>query len=762
MKKKLFSKHGFTQIFFVSLGFLFSCFFSQARAQEEKTPIVCHGDTVEFLEDGQELTASGRAEVIYEDVRITCDKISISLDTKEGIAEGDVVVYQKDSVLTGDKVEYNFDTQSGTMYKAGFASQAIYGEGPQAVKEGPDKITMQKSYMTTCDLARPHYRIHARTAEIFLDDKVVMRHVIVYAFQTPLFYLPYYSYALKPDRPKVTILPGKDKDWGFYVLTAWRYEFSQYIKGILRLDYRERRDFASGFENYYRTDGWGKGFVKTYYMNERTLETKRLWKQPRTTRERERYMIQHRHSWDIDEDTDLRFEYWGLSDTDILKDYFYRKEYESRPEPESYLSVIRSRPNYSLSFFGRRRFNKIFTKIEYQPEVRLDIPSIRIGGEDARLYWRSENSLANLSRKYAHPSDVDEDTVRLDTRNQITRPFKLGFLNFAPYAAARETHYTKDKYGEHGGWWRGAFYTGVDVETKFYRIFDISGNIFGLDINRLRHVVTPKVSYDYIHSPTIASEKLVQFDALDSVDRLNQFTFSLENKLQTKRKAGAGEDNLAAVDLARLTVSTNYDYRLPGGSKFSDVSFDFEFTPFNWMSLEFDAAYDHLQDRFKTFNFDIYADSEDKWKCGLGYRYGHESHSEAVFEVSFKPTPLWKLGIYERFMFKGYPNGVKKIYDLREQEYRITRDLHCWTSEVLYTVSRGEGESLYVAPDGVAGGEGVNTRVEGGSLEVSNVQLPVEMANMTLGQRAYAANQKVIQAIDDTVSGLIQRIGMQA
>ncbi len=671
---------------------------SSAWAQEEKAPIVCHGDKVEFLEAEQKLTAEGHAIIIYEDVKITCDKINISLDTKDGVAEGDVVVYQKDAILTGDKVEYNFNTQSGTMYKAGFASQAIYGKGPQAVKEGPDKITMQKSYMTTCDLAQPHYRIHARTAKIFLDDKVVMRHAIVYAFEVPLFYLPYYSYALKPDRPKVTVLPGKDKDWGFYVLTAWRYEFSQYIKGILRLDYRERRDFASGFENYYQTQGYGKGFVKTYYMNERTLESSRLWKQPRITHERERYMIQHRHSWDIDKDTDLRFEYWGVSDTDILKDYFYRKEYESRPEPESYLSIIRARPNYTVSFLGKRRFNKIFTKIEYQPEVKLDIPSIRIGGEDSKIYWKSESSFANLSRKYAHPSNIDEDTVRFDTHNQITRPFKLGFLNFAPYAAARETYYTKDKYGEHGDWFRGAFYTGVDVETKFYRIFDLNTNICGLDINKLRHVLTPRVGYNYIHSPTIASEKLVQFDGLDSISRLNQFTFSLENKLQTKRKVGEGADaqaKLAAVDLARLTVSTNYDYRLPGGSKFSDVSFDFEFTPFNWLTFEFDTAYDHLQDRFKTFNFDIYVDKEDKWKCGLGYRYGHESHSEAIFELSFKPTPLWKLGIYERFMFKGYPYGAKKISDLREQEYRIVRDLHCWTSEVLYTVSRGEGESLY-------------------------------------------------------------------
>jgi len=511
-----------------------------------------------------------------------------------------------------------------------------------------------------------------------------------------VFYLPYYSYALKPDRPKVTVLPGKDKDWGFYVLTAWRYEFNQYLKGVLHLDYRERKDFASGFDNYYQTRGYGKGFVKIYYMNERDLESKHPWKQPRITHERERYVIQHRHSWDIDRDTDLRFEYWGLSDTDILKDYFYRKDYERDPEPPSYLSVIRSRPNYTVSFLGQRRFNKIFTRLEYQPELKLDIHNVRIGGGYSRYYWKSENSFANLSWKEAHPSNLDKDTVRVDSYNQISRVSKLGFLHITPYVGGRETYYTKDKYGDHD-WFRGAFYTGMDVETKFYRIFEVQTNKWGLDINNLRHVITPKVGYDYVHSPTVASEKLVQFDGLDSISRLNQFTLSLENKLQTKRKvSGETEERFEAVDLACLLISTHYDYRLPSGSKFSDVNFDFEFTPFNWLTLEFDTAYDHRQDRFKTFNLDIYVDREDKWKCGLGYRYAHESHSEATFELSFKPTPLWKVGIYERFMFKGYPHGKKKIYALREQQYRIVRDLHCWTSEILYTVSRGEGESIYL------------------------------------------------------------------
>ncbi|UCB56904.1 MAG: LPS-assembly protein LptD [Candidatus Omnitrophota bacterium] len=677
------------------LIFLFSS--SGAWAKEKESPIICNGDKVEFLEAKQELSAEGNVRVFFEDVRITCDKIKISMATKEGIAEGNVVLYQKDSVLTGNKCEYNFADATGTIYKAGFASQLIHGKAPKAVKEGPNEVTMRNSYMTTCDFDRPHYRIQAKTARIFLDDKVVMKHVVVYLANSPIFYLPYYSYDLHPDRPRVTILPGKDKDWGYYLLTAWRYEFNRYIKGLLHLDYRERKDFASGFDNYYTTKGYGDGFVKTYYMNERTLEKKHHWKQPRISHERERYMIHSRHSWDIDEDTDFRLEYWNVSDTDLLKDYFYRNDYERNPDPESYFSLVRTRDNYAASLVGKRRFNKIFRRVEYQPELRFDVLDLRIGPKDSKYYWKSENSFANLSLKEAHPSHIDEDTVRIDSYNRISRVSKLGFLHITPYVGGRETYYTKDRYGE-GDWFRGAFYTGVDVETKLYRIFNVSTDIWGLDINNLRHVITPRVGYDYVHRPTLASAKLVQFDGLDSISTLNRSTLSLENKLQTKRKGKTedGEEIFEAMDLARFLVTTHYDYRLASGSKFSDINFDFEFTPFNWLGLEFDTSYDHLDDRFKTFNLDIYAEKNDKLKCGLGYRYAHESHSEGTFEISFKPTPLWKLGIYERFMFKGYPYTLKQINRLREQQYRIARDLHCWTSEILYTISRGEGESVYL------------------------------------------------------------------
>ncbi|MBN3038317.1 MAG: LPS-assembly protein LptD [Candidatus Omnitrophica bacterium] len=670
-------------VFFVSLT---------AWAADEKIPIICHGDKVEFLEAEQKMRASGNVEVLYEDIKITCDKANINLKTKDGIAEGDITLYQKDSILTGERVEYNFDSQTGIMYRAGFASQRIYGKGPQVIKESPTDMSMNDSYMTTCDLAHPHYRIESKTVKIYLEDKIVMKHVIIYVFDIPTIYLPYYSYSLKePKRPKVSVYPGKDSDWGYYLLTNWRYEFSRYLKGILHLDYRERRDFASGFDNYYDLRKYGQGFVKTYYMNERKLEGgNRLWDEDAFTHERERYMIHNRHSWDIDQYTDLRMEYWNLSDTQFLKDYMLKTEYEREPQPESYISVIRSKSDYTLSFLGKRRFNKIFTRTEYQPEVELSVPGLRI--KDSQYYWKTDTSFANISRKLAHPSNIDDDTVRFDTYNEFKRISKVGFLHITPYVGSRETYYSKDRYGDRD-WWRTAFHTGVDVETKFFKIFNVSTDKWGMDINNLRHVITPRVRYSYIHTPTILPEKLFHFDSVDSLNRLNRYNFSLENKLQTKRKvAGEGYES---VDLARLLISTFYDYRRPGGSRFGNVNFDFEFTPFNWLTLEFDTAYDHRADRFQTFNLDLYMDQHDKWRTGLGYRYAHENHAELAFELSFKPNPLWKLGTYQRFMFKGYPNRRKKINSLLVQEYRLVRDLHCWTSEILYTISRGQGESIY-------------------------------------------------------------------
>lgn len=72
-----------------------------------------------------------------------------------------------------------------------------------------------------------------------------------------------------------------------------------------------------------------------------------------------------------------------------------------------------------------------------------------------------------------------------------------------------------------------------------------------------------------------------------------------------------------------------------------------------------------------------------------------------------------------------------------------------------------EGEGLYSASAAalVRSAPATGTRVSQESLEMSNVNVPQEMVNMILGLRAYGASQNVINAMDETMSRLIEQVG---
>ncbi len=72
-----------------------------------------------------------------------------------------------------------------------------------------------------------------------------------------------------------------------------------------------------------------------------------------------------------------------------------------------------------------------------------------------------------------------------------------------------------------------------------------------------------------------------------------------------------------------------------------------------------------------------------------------------------------------------------------------------------------EGYTLYRAPDDVAAAAtpALTTTVLPQTIENSNVQLPIEMISMTTALRSYAANQQVIQAINETANKMINQVG---
>lgn len=661
-----------------------------AEGAAAKQPIVINGDRIEYSKDNNTVTIEGNVEVIKEDAVLTCDKAVVNTLTNDTHAEGNVILKDAKGVIKARSCDYNFKTKTGVSFDAKVAYPPYYGAGKIVKKISEAEIEIKNGYLTTCDKEHPHYRIQSRRLEIFPDDKVTAKAMTFRVANTPILYMPKFTQNLKDDRMHVQVTPGKSKDWGAFLFTAWRYDLLPNSGGRVHLDYREKRDFAWGIDNYYDTKIAGKGYFKTYYMNERKLTRKRLYLYPRVVRptdETQRYRIQWRHKWDMDKNTYALVEYHKVSDVDFIKDYFFR-QFEKNSITSSYILLSHILPDSStFSILMQKRTNRIFSETEMLPQIKLDKPAVQIF--NSPLFFSNSSSYVNFNKKTGTtPENIgrwgdDESNQRIDMSHKLSLPLKLSFLDLNPSIATHETYYQRIA-GREAGIFREAWDSGVDITTRFYRIFDVDASVFGMEFNMLRHVISPSVKYIYSHPPTVASSKLLQFDGIDSLGESNQLGLSVENKLQTKRKN-------KTVDFLRFITSIDYLLNIEGRKRqWSDaLTFDLEMLPYDWMRFETDATFDRKKDYFTFANFDLKASGKNV-SFGGGYRYERKSSSQMTGEILFDLIKGWSFKIYERLQFKG--NSL-----LKEQNYSISKELHCWIFDINYNVLRERGETIWFA-----------------------------------------------------------------
>ncbi|MDP3786218.1 MAG: putative LPS assembly protein LptD [Candidatus Omnitrophota bacterium] len=682
-------------------------------SKDSKEPVVINGDTVEYSETGKTASATDNVVITYQDMKLTCRQAVFHIDTKEVYAEGDVFLTQGQNYFKGDRMVYNMDTKTGTVLNSSvFIEPWFYGGGEKAEKVSVNDYFIKRGHVTTCDKPQPHYRVQSKRLKVYLGDKVTANDILLFVDKVPIFYFPYYSHSLKDEHPGVTIIPGRAKNWGYFLLTSWRYYFNDDFRGRVLIDYREKRDFAYGVNLNYRIPDMGDGILRTYFITERKSEgwTWSLQDQPKKGGQQNRWRAALRHRWEMDPLTLGTFEYNKMSDANVIKDYFMR-DWQRDMVANTYASIIRTDENYTTSALVQKRVNRFDSTVEYLPKLDFTTRSLKIG--PTNFYYEGDGSFASLAKKFPMPSDLNYFAKRVDTKNQLQYQANLlGWLSLTPFVGTQQTWYNEDLERE-SNTIRGSFFTGIGMNTRFYRVYDIKSNLFDMEINKLRHIISPTVSYSYKHRPTVSRDKLKQFDGIDTIGFVNAISPSIENKLQTKREIGG---KLQAVDLARFIVGTNYDFGFEEkkGGRLSNYNLSFEATPYNWMRMLANSTYNPHVARFESFSFNIVGDpygaigttglsetvytdiEKEKWSYGGSYRWNNNVNSQLEGELMFNITPKWKFTTYQRFDIKAFASGKKLINKPGEQEYRLSRDLHCWIGELVYNVSRNSGHTIWV------------------------------------------------------------------
>jgi len=694
--------------------FCISCFgiWIYLYAEEKKEqPIIINADHLEYSTDDKQVTASGDVEVDYKGSKLTCRKLTVNTQTKDGQAEGDARLENKGIIIEGSQMDYNFQNKAGIIRDAIFRSNPYFGRTKRMEKISDAEFIGINGYATTCSLDIPHYRMKSKTVNIYPGEKIQINKATFCVGDLPLLYLPKYARSLKDPLMHVQMMPGTSKDWGQYMLTAWRYNLTENVTGRIFLDYRSYLGVAEGLGTNYTSD-YGKGDFKFYYTQERDKSKDVSQEDVMVPKVFQRYFIRWRHKWDIDKNTNLTAEYYKINDSkkmvldpkfDFLKDYFFR-EYEKDTQPPSYISLHHSFTYSSLDLVMRKRTNRWYSSgyLEQLPQVNYNMASIRI--LETPFYFDSSSAIANLNKKNtstmtpaANDTSPDAHVNRLDTTNKFSAPLKILFIQISPFVGSRETFYDQKINGSPIAI-RTIFLTGAEMSTKFYRIFNINSNFLGLNFNGLRHIITPTISYNYNRVPTIHSSKLTQIDGVDSVDATsNSAALELSNKLQTKR-------NGQSVDLVDFRVNSSYVFKPKSGDKrgsnLSDILYYIRILPYSWMSIEGDATYKHSGDRsdtnykrFTNANYDVNFNFGTERTIGFGQRYQRKGGNAITYNFEWRLNPLWKFSLYNS-RERGHSENLKR--GLREQEYTLTRDLHCWEAELSYNIKRGQGETIWL------------------------------------------------------------------
>jgi len=636
------------------------------------TPVELNADNMEYQAAESKFVATGHVILKKETAVLTCDSLEFFRDKGEAHAKGNVVLKTDKGTVWAEKGTYNFNDKIGEFTNARILAYPMFGEGRTIAKVGDNDYVMTDGYLTTSDYDNPEWRIRAKRVELIPGDKAIAKDATMFVGGTPIMFWPKYTQDLSNSRPHFSIIPGYKKAFGAYVLTAYRQLLTPHIEPTYHFDYRDHRGLAGGVDVQYEPPQMGYGLIRTYYMNDRNPQLSNAT----VPIEHLRYRYEWRHKWDIDPATSMILQYYKLSDADFLKTFF-NKEYQSDENPATYFLLTHTMANSSLTLRADFRANPFDSIVERLPEVNYSLNNQQLG--DTGLYFKSNNTVTNLVKKDPAPSDVKNSTVRLDTDNEISRPFKVAFVELRPHVGTEQTYYSKTLDEEDGEIVRGMLKTGIDASTKFYRIYDVHFDVWGIEVNRLRHVITPTIAYLYQSEPTYPNEKLFQFDDIDNRTRANNFSLGLENKLQTKRK---GQN----VDLLRSLLTANF--RMEGNNSqgsFGDVTWENELYPNQYVSFREDATYDNDGNHLRTANFDVYLKDLKKWELDLSRRWTYHDDDIVTSQLSYKFNPLWRTVVYNRF---NADNG-----QTQEQQYSLVRDLHTWEVEFAYNEKHGNTDA---------------------------------------------------------------------
>jgi len=630
-------------------------------AQEEPIALVADSLTYNSTEDSYE--AKGDVVLKQAGVELTSETLLWQASTQDAAAEGDVHLKDAETDVSGEQLQYNMATGQGQVRdgRVFIHEGNFHLAGEQVEKRGQADYFVTKGSFTTCDGDIPDWKFTASEVDVTLGGYAKAKNVWFHIKDVPVLYTPYLLFPVKTERESGLLAPtfGYSNSKGVRTSLAWYQVIDRHLDATLYLDYLSEIGLGKGLEYRYALPGENNGEALYYHVTG-------LKDSP------DLYYIDWQHSGKLPADWKLTADVEYANDQLFFDDFGEDAEQYNRDKTVSTILLQRNWQRLNLNGYGRYikdLEDSNDTTLQRLPEIGLGLARYRLG--ETPVYASLESYATSFWRR----DGVDGE--RLFLRPSLSAAFRPGsWLEIVPEVAVYERLYNVNDADDESA----VPELSLTAATRLIKVYDF--NRWGVD--KVQHSIEPKVTYTYV--PDENQENLPLFDVLDRIGKRNEVTYSLINRLTTRRTAEDGSKSYRDVFSLRLSQSYDVDEARKNESgkdqPLSDVRFEMDLSPNSNISLGVDGLVPVYGDtRFNRLSIgsSVKDDAGDAIKVNYTYRDLEYAGRATDYLRVYMATPILKplyIQAEERYDFQRN-RELEKAVGL---EYRSK----CWSILLSY------------------------------------------------------------------------------
>ncbi len=619
----------------------------QVLKDDSRQPWELHADEVAYDQQLDQYVARGNVQISRGDILLTADLVDYDHKAQSAFARGNVVLTVGQDILSGSTMQIDLENQMGFIENAYLflKENNFHITADKIEKTGKKTYRIDEATLTTCDGAKPSWKISARNVKIKESGSGTASHAVLRARNIPVFYTPFFYYPARKDRQSGFLMPefGESKRRGYQYNQPFFWAISESADATFYAHYMSNRGIKPGAEfRYYRSEHSKGTFMLDGLHDDKTdvggdSSNDYGYRDAgeevlRSNNNRYWFRMSHHQpvplgfaaklDLDIVRDQDYLREFQiGYMGYDETNDYFrkvFNRQLDDYNDPvrTNRLNLNRLWPKFSFNFEPRwnddtRRSTNTSGTLQQLPLLSFDGAKQKILtspfyfdlGSQYNYFWRDSGTRGQ----------------RLDLQPRLYLPFRVqNYLTIEPSAGYRQTLYGLDKNNfedqPNVDRWshRELFDTRLDFFSEIEKVYSFEGQLF----EKVKHRIRPQITHEFISNSRQRS--LPRFDANDRIDETNKISYSVINTLTSKSKVAAAEPlspklpakrgsqresnaDFRYNDLLRFEVAHSYDFE-KSKRPLAPIFARLDVFPGKYVWIDADARYSVYDNRFLAFN----------------------------------------------------------------------------------------------------------------------------------------------------------------